>query len=48
MRHDVTFQLYVEVDGIHDLACPASPIHYRYDPVRTAKTSVHGAINVPG
>ena len=45
MRHDVTFPLYVEVDEIYNLACPASPIHYQYDPVQTTKTSVHGAIN---
>lgn len=48
MRHDVTFPLYVEVDEIYNLACPASPIHYQYDPVQTVKTSVHGAINVLG
>ncbi len=48
MRHDVTFPLYVEVDEIYNLACPASPIHYQYDPVQTTKTSVHGAINVLG
>ena len=48
MRHDVTFPLYVEVDEIYNLACPASPIHYQYDPVQTTKTSVHGAINMPG
>ena len=48
MRHDVTFPLYVEVDEIYDLACPASPIHYQYDPVQTTKTSVHGAINMLG
>lgn len=47
-RHDVTFPLYVEVDEIYNLACPASPIHYQYDPVQTTKTSVHGAINVLG
>ena len=47
-RHDVTFPLYVEVDEIYNLACPASPIHYRRDPVQTTKTSVHGAINVLG
>jgi UDP-glucuronate decarboxylase len=46
MRHDVTFPLYVEVDQIYNLACPASPIHYQYDPVQTTKTSVHGAINM--
>src|SRR5437763_15763163 len=44
-RHDVTFPLYVEVDEIHNLACPASPIQYQFDPVQTTKTSVHGAIN---
>lgn len=48
MRHDVTFQLYVEVDEIYNLACPASPIHYQFDPVQTTKTSVHGAINMLG
>src|SRR5205809_1083475 len=48
MRHDVTFPLYVEVDEIYNLACPASPIHYQFDPVQTTKTSVHGAINVLG
>ncbi len=48
MRHDVTFPLYVEVDHIYNLACPASPIHYQFDPVQTTKTSVHGAINVLG
>jgi len=48
MRHDVTFPLYVEVDQIYNLACPASPIHYQRDPVQTTKTSVHGAINVLG
>ena len=48
MRHDVTFPLYVEVDQIYNLACPASPVHYQYDPVQTTKTSVHGAINVLG
>ena len=48
MRHDVTFPLFVEVDEIYNLACPASPIHYQYDPVQTTKTSVHGAINVLG
>ncbi|MGI9316983.1 MAG: UDP-glucuronic acid decarboxylase family protein [bacterium] len=48
MRHDVTFPLYVEADEIYNLACPASPIHYQYDPVQTTKTSVHGAINVLG
>lgn len=48
MRHDVTFPLYVEVDEIYNLACPASPVHYQHDPVQTTKTSVHGAINVLG
>ena len=48
MRHDVTFPLYVEVDQIYNMACPASPIHYQYDPVQTTKTSVHGAINMLG
>jgi UDP-glucuronate decarboxylase len=48
MRHDVTFPLYVEVDQIYNLACPASPIHYQHDPVQTTKTSVHGAINMLG
>jgi UDP-glucuronate decarboxylase len=48
MRHDVTFALYVEVDEIYNLACPASPIHYQFDPVQTTKTSVHGAINMLG
>lgn len=48
MRHDVTFPLYVEVDEIYNLACPASPIHYQHDPVQTLKTSVHGAINMLG
>jgi UDP-glucuronate decarboxylase len=48
MRHDVCFPLYVEVDDIYNLACPASPIHYQLDPVQTTKTSVHGAINVLG
>lgn len=47
-RHDVTFPLYVEVDEIYNLACPASPVHYKYDPVQTTKTSVHGAINILG
>ena len=46
LRHDVTFPLYVEVDEIYNLACPASPVHYQYDPVQTTKTSVHGAINM--
>ena len=48
MRHDVTFPLYIEVDQIYNLACPASPIHYQHDPVQTTKTSVHGAINMLG
>lgn len=48
VRHDVTFPLYVELDQIYNLACPASPIHYQYDPVQTTKTSVHGAINMLG
>ena len=48
MRHDVTFPLYVETDNIFNLACPASPIHYQFDPVQTTKTSVHGAINMLG
>lgn len=48
LRHDVTFSLYVEVDEIYNLACPASPIHYQHDPVQTTKTSVHGAINMLG
>lgn len=48
IRHDVTFPLYVEVDEIYNLACPASPIHYQWDPVQTTKTSVHGAINMLG
>ena len=48
LRHDVTFPLYVEVDEIYNLACPASPIHYQRDPVQTAKTIVHGAINMLG
>src|ERR1700689_5335688 len=47
-RHDVTFPLYVEVDQIYNLACPASPVHYQFDPVQTTKTSVHGAINMLG
>src|SRR5262245_6621264 len=45
IRHDITFPLYIEVDAIFNLACPASPIHYQHDPVQTTKTSVHGAIN---
>jgi GDP-mannose 4,6 dehydratase len=48
IRHDVTFPLYVELDEIYNLACPASPIHYQHDPVQTTKTSVHGAINMLG
>jgi UDP-glucuronate decarboxylase len=48
MRHDITFPLYVEVDEIYNLACPASPIHYQFDPVQTTKTSVHGSINLLG
>jgi UDP-glucuronate decarboxylase len=48
MRHDVTFPLYVEVEEIYNLACPASPVHYQFDPVQTTKTSVHGAINMLG
>ena len=48
LRHDVTFPLYVEVDRIYNLACPASPVHYQHDPVQTTKTSVHGAINMLG
>jgi UDP-glucuronate decarboxylase len=48
LRHDVTFPLYVEVDQIYNLACPASPVHYQHDPVQTTKTSVHGAINMLG
>ena len=48
MRHDVTFPIYVEVDEIYNLACPASPVHYQHDPVQTTKTSVHGAINLLG
>ncbi len=48
VRHDVTFPLYIEVDEIYNLACPASPIHYQFDPVQTTKTSVHGAINMLG
>ena len=48
IRHDVTFPLYVEVDEIYNLACPASPVHYQWDPVQTTKTSVHGAINMLG
>jgi UDP-glucuronate decarboxylase len=48
IRHDVTFPLYVEVDEIFNLACPASPVHYQHDPVQTTKTAVHGAINMLG
>jgi UDP-glucuronate decarboxylase len=48
VRHDVTFPLYIEVDAIYNLACPASPVHYQHDPVQTTKTSVHGAINMLG
>jgi UDP-glucuronate decarboxylase len=48
IRHDVTLPLYVEVDAIYNLACPASPIHYQFDPVQSTKTSVHGAINMLG
>ncbi|MBK1695226.1 NAD-dependent dehydratase [Chromatium weissei] len=48
IRHDITFPFYIEVDEIYNLACPASPIHYQYDPVQTTKTSVHGAINMLG
>ena len=48
MRHDVTFPLYVEVQQIFNLACPASPVHYQFDPVQTTKVSVHGAINMLG
>jgi UDP-glucuronate decarboxylase len=48
LRHDVTFPLYVEVNEIYNLACPASPVHYQFDPVQTTKTSVHGAINMLG
>jgi len=48
MRHDITFPLYVEADEIYNLACPASPVHYQFDPVQTTKTSVHGAINMLG
>lgn len=48
IRHDVTFPLYLEIDQIYNLACPASPVHYQYDPVQTTKTSVHGAINMLG
>ena len=48
LRHDVTFPLFVEVDEIYNLACPASPVHYQHDPVQTIKTCVHGAINMLG
>jgi UDP-glucuronate decarboxylase len=48
MRHDVTFPLYLETNQIYNLACPASPVYYQYDPVQTTKTSVHGAINMLG
>jgi UDP-glucuronate decarboxylase len=48
IRHDITFPLYLEVDEIFNLACPASPIHYQYDPVQTTKTGVHGSINMLG
>jgi UDP-glucuronate decarboxylase len=48
LRHDITFPIYIEVDEIYNLACPASPVHYQFDPVQTTKTSVHGAINVLG
>ena len=48
IRHDICFPLYVEVDEIYNLACPASPIHYQHDPVQTTKTTVHGAINMLG
>lgn len=48
IRHDITFPLFIEIDEIYNLACPASPIHYQYDPVQTTKTSVHGAINMLG
>jgi UDP-glucuronate decarboxylase len=48
IRHDITFPLYIEIDEIYNLACPASPVHYRYDPVQTTKTCVHGAINMLG
>ena len=48
LRHDITFPLFVEVDEIYNLACPASPIHYQHDPVQTTKTSVHGSINMLG
>ena len=48
LRHDITFPLFVEVEEIYNLACPASPVHYQYDPVQTTKTSVHGSINMLG
>ena len=48
LRHDICFPLYVEVDEIYNLACPASPVYYQFDPVQTTKTSVHGAINMLG
>ena len=48
LRHDVTLPIYIEIDEIYNLACPASPIHYQHDPVQTTKTSVHGAINMLG
>src|SRR5690349_16886720 len=48
IRHDVTFPIYLEIDQIYNLACPASPVHYQHDPVQTTKTSVHGAINMLG
>src|SRR4030042_6602383 len=48
LRHDICFPLYVEVEEIYNLACPASPVHYQFDPVQTTKTSVHGAINMLG
>ena len=48
LRHDITFPLYVEVEQIYNLACPASPVHYQFDPVQTTKTSVHGSINLLG
>jgi UDP-glucuronate decarboxylase len=48
LRHDITFPLYIEVDEIYNPTCPASPVHYQFDPVQTTKTSVHGAINMLG
>src|SRR6266550_8747582 len=48
VRHDITFPLHIEIDEIYNLACPASPIHYQFDPVQTTKTSVHGSINMLG